>query len=191
MPTRRHNEAHPGEIEMQVRASSRLIGQRIIEHIRDVLGVGFKEFIEAQWMFFIATSNDEGRMDCNYRGGTPGFVTVVDDRSLLFPDYNGNGSYMSLGNLIVNAKIGMLFIDFEAQRRLRVNGRAEIIENPEIVSQFPGAERVVKVTVEQAFPNCSRYIHKMVRVGDLPRDLLAHSKPGESCKEKGGEVPPA
>lgn len=172
MLIRRHNEVHPGEEKMQTRAGSRLIGKRIIEHVRDVLGVGFKEFIEAQWMFFMATSDDQEGLDCNYRGGKPGFVKVLDDKTLLFPDYNGNGSYMSLGNLLVNSRIGMLFINFETQRRLRINGRAEIIEDPEIVSQFPGAERMVKVTIEQAFPNCSRYIHKMIRAGDLPRDLL-------------------
>ncbi len=103
-------------------------------------------------------------------GGEPGFVKVLDNQTLLFPDYNGNGSYMSLGNLLINSRIGMLFINFETQRRLRVNGRAEIIEDPEIASQFEGAERVVKVTVEQAFPNCSRYIHKMIREGPVPRD---------------------
>ena len=191
MPTRRHNEVHSGEGEMQTRAGSRLIGRRIIEHVRNVLGVGFKEFIEAQWMFFMATSDDQERLDCNYRGGKPGFVKVLDEKTLLFPDYNGNGSYMSLGNLLINPRIGMLFINFETQRRLRINGRAEIIEDPEVVSQFPGAERVVKVTVEQAFPNCSRYIHKMVRVGELPRDLLGHPEPGESCRENGEEAPPA
>ncbi len=171
MPTRRHNEPHPGEIAIQTRAGSRLIGHRIIAHIRDVLGVGFKEFIEAQCMFFLSTADDEGRLDCNYRGGPPGFVRVVDDRTLLFPDYNGNGSFMSLGNLAVNPNIGMLFIDFEHQRRIRVNGRAEILDDPELVSQFPGAERIVRVTVEQAFPNCSRYIHRMVRVDPPPTEI--------------------
>ena len=168
--SRRHNEVHPGEIDMQTRAGSRLVGRRIIEHIRDVLGAGFQEFIEAQCMFFLATGDDEGRLDCSYRGGPPGFLRVVDDRTLLFPDYNGNGSFMSLGNLAVNPNVGMLFIDFERQRRIRVNGRAEILDDPELLSQFPGAERVVRVTVEQAFPNCSRYIPRMVRVGAQPTD---------------------
>lgn len=161
---RRHNEPHPGEIEMQTRSGTRLAGRRLIAHIRNVLSEGFKEFIEAQRMFFLATADDEGRLDCNYRGGSPGFVKVMDSKTLLFPDYNGNGSYMSLGNLLVNPNIGMLFIDFGTQRRLRVNGQAEIVEDPEVVSQFEGAERVVKVTVEQAFPNCSRYIHRMSTV---------------------------
>ena len=168
---RRHNEPNTGEITVQARAGIRLVGQRLIEQVRDVLGVDFKEFIEAQWMFIMATSDDEARMDCSYRGGMPGFVRVVDNKTLLFPDYNGNGSFMSLGNLTVNPHIGMLFIDFEKQRRLRVNGHAEIVEDPAFVSQFPGADRVVKVTVDQAFPNCSGYIHKMVRVAEVPDDL--------------------
>ena len=169
-PRRSHNEPHPGEVEMQTRSGTRLVGRRLIAHIRNVLSEGFKEFIEAQRMFFLATADDEGRLDCNYRGGEPGFVRVVDDRTLLFPDYNGNGSYMSLGNLVANPNVGMLFIDFETQRRLRVNGRAEIIEDPEVTAQFQGAERVIKVTVEQAFPNCSRYIHRMVPAEPLPQE---------------------
>lgn len=176
-PRRSHNEPHPGEVEMQTRSGTRLAGRRLIAHIHDVLSGGFKEFIEAQWMFFMATSDDEGRLDCNYRGGSPGFVRVMDGKTLLFPDYNGNGSYMSLGNLRVNPNVGLLFIDFETQRRLRVNGRAEIIEDLEIVSQFEGAERVVKVMVEQAFPNCSRYIYRMARVGPLPKEIAAARSP--------------
>lgn len=170
MPTRRHNEVHSGEFEMHTRAGSRLIGQRIIEHIRDVLGASFKEFIEAQCMFFLATSDDQGRLDCNFRGGPPGFVRVVDDRTLLFPDYNGNGAFMSLGNLLINPNVGMLFTDFGTQRRIRINGTAEILDDPETVSAFPGAERVVKVTIDQAFPNCSRYIPRMTPVGSPPKD---------------------
>ena len=155
---------------MHTREGSRLIGQRIIEHIRDVLGVGLKQFIEAQCMFFLATSDDEGRLDCNFRGGPPGFVRVADERTLLFPDYNGNGAFMSLGNLLTNPSVGMLFIDFATQRRIRVNGTAEILDDPETVSAFPVAERVVKVTIDQAFPNCSRYIPRMTPVGSPPKD---------------------
>ena len=173
MRTRRHNEPHPGELEIQTRAGSRLIGQRIIGHIREVIGVGFQEFIQAQCMFFLATTDDEGRLDCTFRGGPPGFVRVVDDRTLMFPDYNGNGAFMSVGNLLTNPNVGMLFIDFETQRRIRVNGTAEIIDDPDTVSAFPGAERVVKVTVDQAFPNCSRYIPRMARVGPPPNNWPA------------------
>lgn len=176
-PKRSHNAPHPGEIEMQTRSGTRLVGRRLITHIRDVLSEGFTELIESQFMFFLATSDDEGRLDCSYRGGHPGFVKVVDGRTLLFPDYNGNGSYMSLGNLLVNSSVGMLFIDFETQRRLRVNGHAEIIEDPEVTSQFDGAERVVKVTVEQVFPNCSRYIHRMTRDKPLPAQVAAARSP--------------
>jgi predicted pyridoxine 5'-phosphate oxidase superfamily flavin-nucleotide-binding protein len=168
--SRRHNQVHPGELAMHTQAGSRLIGQRIIEHIRDALGMGFKEFIEAQCMFFLATSDEVGRLEGYFRGGPPGFVRVVDNRTLLFPDYNGNGAFMSLGNVRANPNIGMLFIDFATQRRIRVNGTAEILDDADVVSTFPGAERVVKVTVGQAFPNCSRYIPRMTRVEPSPKD---------------------
>ncbi len=112
-------------------------------------------------MFFLATADAEGCPDCSYKAGVPGFVRVVDDRTLAFPSYDGNGMYRSLGNILVNPHVGILFIDFEQGKRVRVNGVAEILNNDPLLQQFPSSQLVVRVKAEQIFANCPRYIHKM------------------------------
>jgi predicted pyridoxine 5'-phosphate oxidase superfamily flavin-nucleotide-binding protein len=120
-----------------------------------------RAFIESRPMFFVATADAQGRPECSYKGGLPGFVRVLDERTLAFPDYDGNGMYRSWGNVLVNPAVGLLFPDFEAQRRLRVNGTARIVEDDPLCATFPGAVFIVRVTAERIFPNCPRYIHKM------------------------------
>jgi predicted pyridoxine 5'-phosphate oxidase superfamily flavin-nucleotide-binding protein len=120
-----------------------------------------RAFIESRPLFFIATADAEGRPDCSYKGGLPGFVRVLDDRTLAFPDYDGNGMYRSWGNVLVNPAVGLLFIDFEAQRRMRVNGMARIAEQDPLRVEFPGSVFIVRVIADRIFPNCPRYIHKM------------------------------
>jgi predicted pyridoxine 5'-phosphate oxidase superfamily flavin-nucleotide-binding protein len=114
-------------------------------------------------MFFLATADAEGRPQCSYKGGDPGFVRVLDGRTLAFPNYDGNGMYLSMGNLLVNPNVGMLFIDFTARRpsRLRINGVASIDPDDELAGGYPGAQFVVRVAATQVFPNCPRYIHRM------------------------------
>jgi len=119
------------------------------------------EFIQNCPMVFVATADTEGRPDCSYKGGLPGFVRVLDNNTLVFPDYDGNGMYRSWGNLVVNPFIGLLFIDFEKQSRLRVNGTARISEDDPVRSEYPGSVFVVRITAERIFPACPRYIHKM------------------------------
>lgn len=120
-----------------------------------------RAFIQRCPMFFIATADARGRPDCSYKGGLPGFVRVIDDRTLCIPDYDGNGMYRTWGNVLVNAHVGLLFLDFERQKRIRVNGTAQIIENDPLLDSCPGAVFIVRVTVDRIFPNCPRYIHKM------------------------------
>jgi len=118
-------------------------------------------FIKRCSMFFVATTDVNGHPDCSYKGGLPGFVRVLDEHTLAFPDYDGNGMYRSLGNIVVNPNVGLLFIDFENQRRMRVNGIARVIEDDPLRSEYPGSVFIVRVTAERIFPNCPRYIHKM------------------------------
>jgi uncharacterized protein len=120
-----------------------------------------KAFIERCRMFFIATADPGGQPDCSYKGGLPGFVRVVDDRTLVIPDYDGNGQYRSWGNVVANPQVGLLFIDFESPKRLRVNGTAVVSKDDPLLAGFDGAVFLIRVTVQRIFPNCPRYIHKM------------------------------
>jgi predicted pyridoxine 5'-phosphate oxidase superfamily flavin-nucleotide-binding protein len=123
-----------------------------------------KAFIESRDMFFLSSVDHRGYPTCSYKGGAPGFVKVVDLKTIVFPSYNGNGMFLSMGNINTSHKVGMLFIDFETPNRLRVHGDATIARNDPMLAQFIGAELVVRVAVTEAFVNCPRYIHQYQRV---------------------------
>ena len=114
-------------------------------------------FIQSRTMFFLATSTPDGQPDCSYKGGAPGFIRVIGPSTLVFPDYDGDGTFRSLGNIFSNPKVGMILIDFDEQKRIRINGAATLNEDP---LDFPGAKGTVEVAVEAVFPKCPRYIHK-------------------------------
>ena len=120
-----------------------------------------RAFITRAAMCFVATTDAKGHPDCSYKGGMPGFVHILDERTLCIPDYDGNGMYRSWGNVLVNPHVGLLFIDFEAQDRIRVNGTAKLVTEGPLLASFPGAAFAVRVTATRIFPNCPRYVHKM------------------------------
>lgn len=120
-----------------------------------------RAFIESCSMFFVASADADGHPDCSYKGGLPGFVRVIDDHTLAFPDYDGNGMYRSWGNIVVNPHVGLLFLDFENTKRIRVNGTAQIREDDPLRVECPGAVFIIRVTATRIFPNCPRYLHKM------------------------------
>lgn len=120
-----------------------------------------RAFIRRCAMFFIATADAQGAPDCSYKGGLPGFVHVLDERTLAVPDYDGNGMYRSWGNVLANPQVGLIFIDFETPKRLRVNGRASIDLDDPLRGNFPGCVFVVRIVAERIFPNCPRYLHRM------------------------------
>ncbi|AGK59479.1 pyridoxamine 5'-phosphate oxidase-like FMN-binding protein [Hyphomicrobium denitrificans 1NES1] len=123
-----------------------------------------KAFIESRDMFFLSTIDHKGRPTVSYKGGVPGFVRVVDQNTLMFPSYDGNGMYLSMGNISGNAEIGMLFIDFERPFRLRAQGRAELILSGDDVKAFKEAEMVVKVAIHEVWMNCPRYVHRFKKI---------------------------
>jgi uncharacterized protein len=123
-----------------------------------------KAFIETRDMFFLASVDHRGYPTCSYKGGAPGFVRVADSKTIVFPSYNGNGMFLSMGNINTSHKVGMLFIDFETPHRMRVHGVATIAHNDLLLAEFVGAELLVRVAVTEAFINCPRYIHKYQRV---------------------------
>lgn len=123
-----------------------------------------KGFIESRDFFFLSTIDHRGYPTCSYKGGSVGFVKALDSKTLVFPSYDGNGMFLSMGNMSVNPKIGMLFIDFETPQRVRVHGEAKVDVNSALLSEFPGAEIIVTINITEAFVNCPRYIHKYQRV---------------------------
>jgi predicted pyridoxine 5'-phosphate oxidase superfamily flavin-nucleotide-binding protein len=132
--------------------------------VQDYITADDKAFIEGLDMFFLATVDQRGRVNCSYRGGNPGFVRVVDTRTIAFPNYDGNGMYLSMGNVAQTAEVGLLFIDFEQQARMRFNGTATIHYDDPLLGDYPEAQFMVRVTVRELFTNCRRYIHQMQRV---------------------------
>ena len=157
-----HPMYHEGSRAMQERFDSRRIADRLEQvTVHAELTDDDAAFVERSSMFFLATSDADGWPDCSYKGGMPGFVKVLDPTTLAFPSYDGNGMFRSLGNVLVNPKVGMLFIDFSHPNRMRVNGLATIHDDDELLEAFEGAQAVVRVAIERVFPNCPRYIHRM------------------------------
>jgi hypothetical protein len=147
---------------LQDRFNSRRLADRLEQvTLRRTFTDEDRSFIARAPMFFLATADADGRPDCSYKGGLPGFAQVVDDTTLAFPSYDGNGQFRSLGNLLSNPHVGMLFIDFEATKRIRINGFASIDDADPLRAQYPDADLVVRVRADAIFPNCPRYIHKM------------------------------
>ena len=122
------------------------------------------EFVEARDSFYLATVDDAGFPSVSYKGGAPGFVRALDPVTLVFPSYDGNGMFMSMGNIDATAKLGLLFVDFETPQRLRVRGEARVLHEGPVLDSYPGAQLAVQVTIESAWVNCPRYVHRMARV---------------------------
>jgi predicted pyridoxine 5'-phosphate oxidase superfamily flavin-nucleotide-binding protein len=153
---------HAGMRRLQDRFDTRRLADRLEEKLgRTAFTAEDRQFIESRPLFFLATADAEGRPDCSYKGGDPGFVRVTGAGELAFPSYDGNGMFRSLGNVLVNPAVALLFIDFERPNRLRVNGRAFIADQDPLLETFVGAQLIVRVRAERIFPNCPRYIHRM------------------------------
>lgn len=132
--------------------------------VRPTIPDDSKAFIQSRDMFFLSSVDHRGYPACSYKGGAPGFVRVLDDRTIAFPSYNGNGMFLSMGNILGNPKVGMLFIDFESPHRVRVQGTATIDPQDPLLDEFAGAELIVRVAVTETFINCPRYVHKYQRM---------------------------
>jgi predicted pyridoxine 5'-phosphate oxidase superfamily flavin-nucleotide-binding protein len=155
---------HDGSRRLQDRYDTRRLADRLEERIdHDVITPHDQAFIEQMDMFFLATADADGQPQCSYKGGDPGFLRVLDEHTLAFPSYDGNGMYLSLGNVLVNPQVGLLLIDFEDPSRMRIEGLASIADDDPLMAGFPEAQCVVRIDVQRVFPNCPRYIHTMTR----------------------------
>jgi len=154
---------HEGNRRLQDQFDSRRISDRLEDKLtRTAFTADDKAFIEGSIYFFLATADTEGRPDCSFKGGSPGFIRVTGPSELAWPDYDGNGMFKSLGNIMVNGEVGLLFIDLhDKPRRLRVNGTATVSREDPLLGSTVGAQLIVRVKARAIFPNCPRYIPKM------------------------------
>lgn len=130
----------------------------------DELQDDHRAFIETRDYFMLSTVNAEGEPTVSYKGGPVGIVQVLSAKKLLFPSFDGNGMFYSMGNITDAGKIGMLFIDMQTPHRVRLQGTATVSRDPDLMARFPGANMVVEVEVSSVFVNCARYIHKHKRL---------------------------
>src|SRR5258708_7001208 len=130
-------------------------------------------FVTKQKLMFVGTADRHGEADTSFRAGLAGFIRVLDEKTLAYPEYRGNGVMSSLGNISENPHVGLLFVDFTDRIGLHVNGRARIVENDEFLrvasaseparEDIPpatgrGPERWVVVSVLQPYLHCSNPI---------------------------------
>ena len=158
------HDYHDAQRAFQDRFDTRRLADRLAETTTDRISPPHKKFIENRDMFFLASADARGVPECSYKGGEPGFVRVLDERTIAFPVYDGNGMFLSLGNLTVNPKVGLLFVNFEVGTRLRLNGTASIDPEDPLIPTYPGAQLVVRVEAQAVFSNCRRYVHRYRRV---------------------------
>lgn len=154
-----HNVYNEGSRLLQDQFDTRRLADRF-QH-RVAFSEDDRAFIERSPFFFLATVDEDGSPDCSYKGGTPGFVRIVSENTLAFPNYDGNGQYRSLGNVQMNPQVALLFIDFENPGRRRVNGVASLHFDDPLLAEYPGAQLIVRVEATEIFNNCPRYVHKM------------------------------
>ncbi|MBS0490516.1 pyridoxamine 5'-phosphate oxidase family protein [Phenylobacterium sp.] len=172
---------HSGQRRLQDEFASAPLADRLYERLRhDRFTDADKAFIEALPFFFLATADAEGRPDCSYKGGDPGFVRILAPDRLVFPDYDGNGMFRSLGNVEVNPHVGLLFLGVGPKpARLRVNGAARVLRDDPRMAQWPGAQLLVEVSPRDIFPNCPRYIPELELKAPSPYVPQADAPPLE------------
>jgi uncharacterized protein len=184
----------PSARALQDQFDTRRLADRLADvTVHDRFTPDDRRFLERLDMFFLASVDAGGQPTCSYKGGDPGFVTVVDDRTLAFPNYDGNGMYLSMGNVEATHRVGLLFIDFEHQRRMRVDGIAELRHDDPLLARYSSAQFVVRVRAERIYPNCPRYIHKyqlVERSPFVPRIDVPTPIPGWKLTEWARDVLP-
>ena len=150
---------------LQDKFETRKLADRVEEAVvQTEVSTGNKAFIESRDMFFLSTIDHQGRPTVSYKGGDPGFVKVVDEKTVVFPSYDGNGMFFSMGNIAGNSEVGLLFVDFETPNRLRLQGTASVSADDALIAEYKEAELIVRVNVSEIWTNCPRYVHRYQKV---------------------------
>jgi predicted pyridoxine 5'-phosphate oxidase superfamily flavin-nucleotide-binding protein len=166
-----YGDKHRGlQDEFETRKLADRLEDIIVQH---EIGEEEQGFIESRPMFFLSTVDHNGQPTVSYKGGAPGFVKVVDQTTIAFPAYDGNGMFYSMGNIQQTSKVGILFLDFETPHRIRFHGEATASKDDPLMEHFNEAEMIVRVKLSKMWVNCPRYIHKY----ELKE--LSHYVPGQ------------
>jgi uncharacterized protein len=156
---------HQGHRQWQDMFDSRKLADRVNELIvHDTISDEEREFITSRDMFFISTVNDLGQPTVSYKGGNPGLIRVIDEHTIAFPGYDGNGMFLSVGNIAANHEVGLLLIDFENPQRLRIHGTATVSVNDPLLADYHDASYIVRISIRNLFLNCPRYIHRFQKI---------------------------
>ena len=156
---------HDGNRYFQEEFDSRRLADRLVDVIvHDELEERDRAFIESRDLFFISTVDNQGRPTVSYKGGPVGFVRAVDEKTIAFPGYDGNGMFLTAGNISNNSDVGLLFIDFENPLRLRLHGTATVHTDDPLIPGFKEAQYIVRIAVRNLFINCPRYVHRFKRI---------------------------
>lgn len=186
---------HADSRKLQERFDTKRLADRLVEvTVGDTIDANLARWIETRDMFFLASVDPQGQPTVSYKGGDPGFIRVPDERTLAWPNYDGNGMYLSMGNIQGGGQVGLLFIDFERPNRVRVHGSATLHFDDPLLKEFPEAQFIVRVAVEKVFPNCPRYIHRMKTVersAFVPREGCATPVPGWKQADWANDALPA
>ncbi|MEO7854672.1 MAG: pyridoxamine 5'-phosphate oxidase family protein [Rubrivivax sp.] len=145
--------------------------------VHDSLSAGDRAFIAQAEMFWLVSVDAQGAPTVSFKGGAPGLVNMPDNQTLLFPCFDGNGMFFSMGNIAATGQVGLLFMDFVTPSRLRVQGEAQLSDDPVVVGLWPGAQFAVKVTISALITNCPRYIPRMQRIAGSR--YVPHTRSGE------------
>ena len=182
-----------GEHELQDTLGTSERAERFYDdQVIDYLNPTMVDFVARMDMAFIATADSHGECDSSFRAGPPGFLHVIDDRTIAYPEYRGNGVMASLGNILENPHVGILMIDFVRDLiGLHINGKARMVADSELrgtVTDLPPAERGktsqvwVVVDVEEAYIHCRKHIPQMVPVARDQREWGT-----DNVRAKGGD----
>jgi predicted pyridoxine 5'-phosphate oxidase superfamily flavin-nucleotide-binding protein len=152
-PSQRKLQQEFATLSLADRAKDSIVADELADH--------HVAFIAARNMFFLSTVDEDGFPSCSYKGGAPGFVRALNPVTLVFPNYDGNGMFMSQGNIEATSKVGLLFINFEVPQRMRLRGTAKLLREGALVTSYPGALTVTEIAIEKVWLNCARYVHRM------------------------------
>jgi predicted pyridoxine 5'-phosphate oxidase superfamily flavin-nucleotide-binding protein len=156
---------HNGNRDLQNHFDTQKLADRVNELIvHDSINEHDRDFITSRDMFFISTVDDQDRPTVSYKGGDVGFVRVLDEKTIAFPGYDGNGMFLTAGNIALNHEVGLLFIDMEQGQRLRLHGTAQVVVDDPLIDDYIGAELIIRITVRNLFINCPRYIHRYQKI---------------------------